>query len=194
MRHQLCSAIALALLTAGTSATSWAQDSTTWRGFELRPYAGTYVPMGSQRDVFHDGLLVGAEGAYDLGANFHVIGDVSWTRPSTKLVSVDSRTNIYQYGAGVELGVARDIGGEWMLRPFVDVGGGVRRYDYTSATLVDRTRGLAFAAIGTELGFGRAAIRLEGRDNVFSFEAPTSDATRATRNDVGLTLGLAYHL
>ena len=85
------------------------------------------------------------------------------------------------------------IHSRWALRPFVDVGGGFRRYDFSSSTLSDRNGGEGFAAVGTEVAVGRSAIRLAATDNVFSYESPTADATRSTRNDVGLSIGFGFH-
>lgn len=81
----------------------------------------------------------------------------------------------------------------WAMRPFADIGGGFRRYNYASSELTDRSRPVGFAAVGTELAFGRSAIRIAARDNVLSYVAPTADATHYTRNDVGLTLGVGFH-
>ena len=40
----------------------------------------------------------------------------------------------------------------------------------------------------------RTALRPEARDNVFCFRSPVSGVGSKTRNDVGLSLGIAYHL
>jgi hypothetical protein len=161
--------------------------------FNVATYAGASIPTGDLRDSFNTGFLLGAQGSYDLGAHVGLLGNFDWTRPTTRLVATDNGANVYQADLGLELGGARGNMSHWALRPFVDVGGGVRRYDFASSTLSDRTRGVGFASLGTELALGRSSLRLAATDNAFSYEAPTPDATHATRNDVGLTLGFAFH-
>jgi hypothetical protein len=161
--------------------------------FGIAPYAGASIPTGDLRDTFDSAFLLGAEGMYSLGTHFDVLGGFDWTQPSTTLVTTDAHTNVYQADLGVEVGTARGNMKRWAMRPFADIGAGVRHYDYASSELNDRTRPVGFAAIGTELALGRSAIRIAARDNVFSYEAPTVDATRSTRNDVGLTLGVGFH-
>jgi hypothetical protein len=161
--------------------------------FNLSTYAGASIPTGDLRDSFDTGLLLGAQGTYDLGAHLGLLGNFDWTHPTTKLALGDPHANVYQADVGLELGGARGATRKWAMRPFADVGGGVRRYDFSGAGLSDRTRGVGFAALGTEVAVGRSAIRLAATDNVFSYESPMADATHATRNDVGLSLGFGFH-
>ena len=161
--------------------------------FNVATYAGASIPTGTLRDDFDSGFLLGAQATYDLGAHVGVLGSFDWTHPTTRLVATDAGANVYQADLGLELGGARGNMTHWALRPFMDLGGGVRRYDFASTDLSSRTRGVGFASLGTELAVGRSALRLAATDNVLSYEAPTADATRATRNDVGLTLGFTFH-
>jgi hypothetical protein len=48
--------------------------------------------------------------------------------------------------------------------------------------------------VGTEFQIARTALRLEARDNVFRYRSPISGVSSKTRNDVGLSFGVAYHL
>ena len=171
-----------------------AQDAPSYAPrFNVATYAGASIPTGDLRNAFDSGLLLGAQGTYDLSAHLGVLGGLDWTNPKTKLIAADSRANVYQADLGLELGGARGNTRRWALRPFVDVGGGLRRYDYSSSALNDHTGGEGFAALGTEVAVGRSAIRLAATDNVFSYESPMADATRSTRNDVGLSLGFGFH-
>ena len=159
----------------------------------VETYAGASIPTGDLRNAFDSALLLGAQGNYALSTHLDLLGDFDWAHPSTKLLPTDTHANVYQADVGVELGGARGDTHRWAMRPFADLGGGVRRYAFSTSALDDRTRGVGFAAVGTELALGRSAIRVAARDNIVSYAAPTADATHNTRNDVGLTLGVAFH-
>jgi hypothetical protein len=60
--------------------------------------------------------------------------------------------------------------------------------------LKDRTCGSGYGALGTEFQRDRLALRAEARDYVCCFKAPVTGVKSKTRNDVGLSLGFAYHL
>jgi len=184
--------VALAIASATTLV---AQESppTYAPRFDVATYAGAAIPTGALRDSFDSAFLLGAQGTYTLGSHIDVLGDFDWTRPATKLVPTDVHADVYQADLGVEIGGARGNTHRWAMRPFADLGGGIRRYNYASSELNDRSRPVGFAAVGTELAFGRSAIRLAARDNVLSYVAPTIDATHATRNDIGLTVGVGFH-
>ena len=158
----------------------------------IATYAGASIPTGPLRNDFDSGLLLGTQGTYDLAAHVGLLGRFDWTHPTTKLVTTDAGTNVYEADLGIELGGARYSPTRWAMRPFVDVGGGVRHYAFASSDLTDRTRGSGFATLGTELSVGRTAIRLAATDNVISYRGPVADATTATRNDVGLSVGVGF--
>jgi hypothetical protein len=161
--------------------------------FNVATYAGASIPTGNLRDAFDSALLLGAQGNYSLTNHLDVLGDFDWAHPSVKLLPSDTHANVYEADLGLEVGGARGNVRRWAMRPFADVGGGVRRYAFSTRELDDRTRGVGFAAVGTEVAFGRSAIRLAARDNIVSYAAPTADATHATRNDIGLTVGVGFH-
>jgi hypothetical protein len=161
--------------------------------FNFATYAGASIPTGNASDDFDTALLLGAQGNYALGAHLDLLGDFGWSHPSTSLLPTDTHANVYQAGVGLEVGGARGNTRRWAMRPFADVGGGIRRYSFSTSELDDRTGGEGFAAIGTEVALGRSAIRLAARDNIVSYAAPTADATHSTRNDVGLTIGVGFH-
>ena len=72
-----------------SAATLSAQDDATAYvpRFNLATYAGASIPTGDLRDSFDSGLLLGAQGNYDLGSHLDVLGDFDWSHPSTKLVA-----------------------------------------------------------------------------------------------------------
>ena len=60
--------------------------------------------------------------------------------------------------------------------------------------LADKTCFAGYGAVGTEFQVARTALRVEARDNVFCHRSPVPGVSSETRNDVGLGLGVAYHL
>ena len=184
-----------ASLIVASAATLTAQESPPHYAprFDIATYAGAAIPTGALRDSFDNAFLLGAQGTYTLGSHLDLLGDFDWTRPTATLATTDVHADVYQTDLGVEIGAARGNTHRWAMRPFADVGGGFRRYNFASSQLDDRSRPVGFAAIGTELAFGRSAIRLAARDNVLSYVSPTPDATHSTRNDLGLTLGVGFH-
>jgi hypothetical protein len=81
-----------------------------------------------------------------------------------------------------------------MLRPFVGVGLGGRTYALRDVDADSRTYFAGYGALGTELQLGRIAFRLEGRDYISRYEGIREDTDTSTRNDILLSVGLAYHL
>ena len=160
---------------------------------EIRPFMGMYIPTGDQRDLFDNAAMFGVQAALELRPSFHLLGTFGWVPGQTKYVGLQDDVQIFQYDVGLELNLVRALGDAWLFKPFVGVGGGARTYMYESANLNNRTCAAGYGALGAELQLGRAALRLEGRDNVFCFRSALPDIKSKTRNDVGLSLGLAYH-
>ena len=161
---------------------------------EIRPFVGMYIPTGDQRNLFDDAALIGVQAALELRPGFHLLGSFGWAAGQTKYAVVKDHVQIFQYDVGLELDMVRELGRSWLFKPFVGLGGGARTYLYEDDNLKNRTCAAGYGALGAELQFDRTAIRLEGRDNVFCFRSALPDIKSKTRNDIGLTLGLAYHL
>ena len=187
-------AVAVAALVAASAVRLSAQEDTLQPSrFTIATYAGASLPTGTLRDSFDNGFLLGAQGNYDLNSHLGMLASFDWTNPDTKLVPGDTRTNVYQADLGLELGGSRGNTRKWALRPFVDLGGGVRSYSYSAPNLNNHTGGEGFAGVGTDVNIGRSAIRLAAKDNFFSYEMPTADGTTASRNDVSLSIGFGFH-
>ncbi len=69
-----------------------------------------------------------------------------------------------------------------------------RTYAFQELGLTDKTCFAGYGALGTEFQIARTALRLEARDNVFCYRSPVPGVSSKTRNDIGLSLGVAYHL
>ena len=88
----------------------------------------------------------------------------------------------------------RTLTGDWLLRPFVGLGVGGRTYDFEAANVKTRSFLVGYGALGTEFQISRFAVRLEGRDYLSRMKDIAGLTKAATRNDLMVTAGLAYHL
>ena len=185
-----CCVVAMLVLSASGGA--WAQA----RGPipELRPMAGAYVPMGDQRDFMKDALMVGFEGAVEIGDRAHLLGTLAWSPSKNDAMSTQRHINLFQYDLGVEVFNQRTLGGEWMFKPFVGVGGGARTFDFPDPAIKTKTYLTGYGSVGTEFQFRRLALRVEGRDYIYRFKGVTGEEGSSTRNDLALVTGAAFHL
>ena len=161
---------------------------------EIRPFAGRYIPMGDQRDFFTDAPMFGVQTAFELRPTFHLLGSFAWAPSQSRYAVADDNVNIYMYDVGMELSLIRRMEPDWKVKPFLGLGAGARSYDFKSSELATRTCTSGYGALGTELQMHRVAFRVEGLHNVFCYRSPITGVRSRTRNDVGLTFGVAYHL
>lgn len=170
-----------------------AQSPSRWVTPEVRPLVGAYVPTGPMRDAFKPATMLGAQFGLELSRNFHVLATGTWTHGHDKFDFSTDRVNIWQYDAGVEGNLVRTLSEDWLLRPFVGAGAGGRTYDYRAAGVGTRSCTAGYGALGSEFQTGAYALRVEARDYLSCFESPVT-GKRRTRNDFGLSLGVAYHV
>ena len=124
----------------------------------------------------------------------HVVGTFAFTGPKfDQAVVTSGHMHIFQFDAGGELFKSMDFNNDWLFRPFLGVGAGVRRYD---ATTVGESKNYpaGYGSIGAELQMNRIALRLEARDYLTRFKGLSGDDPASTRNEVALTAGMAFHL
>ena len=160
---------------------------------EIRPFVGMYVPTGTQRDLFDDAAMYGLQAALEVRPSFHLLGTFGYVPGQTKYTTLSNDVQILQYNVGVEFNMVRPLGMTWLFKPFAGIGAGARTYLYDDDALSNRTCSAGYGSLGMEFEINRAAIRFEGRDNVFCFRSALPNVKSKTRNDVGLSLGLAYH-
>ena len=170
-----------------------AQETERSRRPEIRPFVGAYIPTGAMRDNFKTATMLGAQVGVELSQNFHVLASTAWTHGHNKFNVGSDRTNIWQYDAGVEANLYRPLASGWVFRPFMGAGAGARSYDYRVEGVKTRTCTAGYGSVGSELQSGPVAIRLEARDYLTCFRSPVTGKSN-TRNDVGVTFGVAYHV
>lgn len=183
-------AVLLTTLTLGAAALS-AQE----RGMvpEVRPFVGVYVPTAELANLYGNAALFGAQLALEKRPTFHLLGTFSWVPGKSNYGMSDANVNIFQYDVGGEFALVRPMEPDWVFKPFLGLGAGGRTYSYKSPDLKSRTCFASYGSLGTELQLRRVAFRFEGRDNVFCYKAPIGETRSWIRNDLGFSLGLAYH-
>jgi hypothetical protein len=180
-------AAVLSLATPAAAQERWRQSSA-----ELRPFAGVFLPVGAHRADFKSATMVGAQGAVEVNRHLHAVASVGWTHGHNRLF-VSDLTYIWQYDVGAEINAVRQMGWGWYLRPFFGTGFGGRTYDYRDDATQASSCIAGYGTVGAEVQRNVLALRAEARDYLSCFESPVSGVKR-TRNDLGLTVGLAYHL
>ncbi len=165
-------------------------------GFELRPYAGAYIPTGDQRDLLKDAVLVGAQASWRATRYLALTGTFGWAPSKDRITAGDQTLDLYQYDIGAEARAQSWYNrGSWDFTPFVGLGIGGRTYNYRDLDNVDaKTNVAGYGALGGEVGFGRLGLRLETRDYISRFEPLTGTGDAKTRNDVTIAAGLTVRL
>ena len=186
---RVVAAAVFALTAAFVPASLEAQDVRSSNGFELRPYAGAYIPTGTQRDLLKDAVLVGGQAAYRILPSLAITGTVGWAPSKDRVTPGDQTIDLWQYDLGAELRAASwKTWGTLDFTPFVGLGGGGRTYSYRDLDVDSKTNAAGYGVLGGELGFGRFGIRLEARDYVSRFK-PFDGSDSKTRNDVTVASG-----
>jgi hypothetical protein len=161
---------------------------------EVRPFVGASLPTGAQRDLFSTEPMIGVQVALEERPTMHILGTFTWVPGRASYGFAQDRVNILQYSLGAEFGYVTQLTGRWELRPFIGAGAGGRTYAFQATGLADRTCFAGYLAAGTEVQVDRVAFRFEARDNVYCYRSPVAGQSSRTRSDIGLALGVAYHI
>jgi hypothetical protein len=160
---------------------------------EIRPFVGALIPTGDQRNVINDATLVGGQLALEMNGFLHLVGTFGYAGPNfDQQVATSGHVHIYQYDLGGEMFKDMELSSGWRLRPFFGLGAGLRTYDLTEAGSENYPAG--YGALGSEFQLSRFALRIEARDYLTRFKGLSGNEDAATRNEVALSAGLAYHL
>jgi hypothetical protein len=160
---------------------------------ELRPNVGALIQTGAQRDLFDNAALFGLQASWEIIPAIHMVASGAWSPGHHKFAANDDAVNTFLYDLGAEFNLIADLGADWQMKPFLGLGAGGRTYSYHEETFDMQTGFSAYGALGTEFQYRGVAFRMEGRDYVQRFPYPDRNVTR-TRNDVGLTAGIAFHV
>jgi len=161
--------------------------------FELRPFAGAYVPTGTQRDLLRDAFLVGGQMSYHIIPSLAATGTFAWSPNKDHLSRGEPLLDVLQYDVGLEGRATSWLRGTgWDFSPFVGAGVGGRTYSYRDFDADTRTRVAGYGAVGGDVGLGHVGLRFEARDYLSRFTPLTGGGGPDTRNDVTLTAGLTF--
>ncbi len=188
MKKALIAAVALVVLATALPA------QTPLRRPEIRPFAGALIATGDQRNLFDNAAVFGLQGALEVNPNFHLVGTFGYAPMTSKYSVSNDGANAFLYDAGVEFDLVRPLTGDWEFKPFIGGGVGGRSYTFKANALQDRTCLSGYGTLGSEFQLSPFALRVEGRSNLFCYHSPLSTGGSSTRSDVGLSIGLAYHI
>lgn len=160
---------------------------------EVRPFVGAWVPTGDQRDDFKDALFTGAQLAFELHQNVHLVGSFGWSPGEYRPMARLNRVDVYQYDVGGEFFSRRDMNADWQFRPFVGLGAGVRTYHLREFDTRSKNYPAGYATVGAEFQLGRGSLRLEGRDYLSRYEGIRGGEAYKTVNDVFAAGSFAIH-
>jgi hypothetical protein len=163
------------------------------RFLEIRPEAGAMIPTSHQRDLFDDAASIGLQTAYELKPSLHLVASFGWMPAKHKLATLDKDVNVFSYDVGAEFNLIIPMGERWELKPFLGLGAGARTYDYDAPSLGTHTSPAGYATGGTEFQRGITALRLELRSYLYEYDHPVRDE-KLTRNDLALSVGVAFHV
>jgi len=164
--------------------------------FEIRPYAGVYLPTGAQRADIEGASVGGLQMSLGVVPRFAMTLTLGVAQSNDRIGATDRHVDIIQY----------DVGGEWRrpvwyrdgryeLAPFIGAGFGTRTYLYAARGDTVTTSTDGYATIGAELGVGLIGVRVEARDYVSRFASLATTGTGpTTRNDVTVSVGIAIRL
>jgi hypothetical protein len=192
MRYSSHFASALVSVALGASVAAAQADHSM--AVELRPAVGVFIPSGAQATDFKSATLVGFQGALEVSKYVHGVLSGAWTRTHTKYATISNdAAYIWQFDAGLELSESKSLGNGLSSRPFVGAGFGLRTYDYAALKVGSSDCSAVYGSLGYELQRRDIALRSEARDYVSCFRSPVTGRS-ATRNDIGISIGLAYHI
>jgi len=176
------------------------------RGLEVRPFAGGFLPTGTQRDVLKDAAALGGQLGWRFHENFALTGAFTWAPSKDKTTALQSsapgalytgreeQLDVFGYDLGVEARLPITLTPSWVVAPYVGAGGGARSYHYRDLSGVGtETNPVGYGALGIDLApsSGPLGVRLEARDNVSGFKGLRGEnAERKARNDVQLAGGV----
>jgi hypothetical protein len=189
----IASGVALAGGSAAAQSNSNGSSTLSASGFELRPFAGAYLPTGNQRDFLKDGFLVGAQASWRFAPALALTGTFGWSRSTDRITPGEQTLDLLQYDVGAEARAASWLrSGVLDFSPFIGLGVGGRTYSYRDLDVSSKTNVDGYGALGGDFGVGRVGLRLEARDYLSRFEPLVGGGDKQTRNDIALAAGLNF--
>src|SRR5256885_2283420 len=162
---------------------------------EVRPFAGMFVPSGTQSLDFKTASTFGFAAALELNENAHILTSAGLTNGHSKIgaLMTSDQTRMWQFDVGAEFNALNELGSKYLWKPFVGVGAGVRSFSFEEPGVASSSCAAGYASVGSELQRNAVAVRLEGRSYVSCFKNPLNSET-TFRSDFSFMFGFAYHI
>ena len=181
----------VALLTLASSPAIAAAQEPTFGRFELRPFAGAFLPTGPHKNTLKNGATAGLQGAYSFNRYLAAVGTFAWAS-SEEDIATEPDVNVFQYDLGAEAGIDKHLTSALTIRPFLGIGMGGRAYDYNNRDTESQYNVAGYGSGGAQLQMGRFGWRVEVRDYVTGFKGLNGELdSRRTRNDIMVSSGFA---
>lgn len=182
----------LALLSLALAAAGPARADVDPRRLEVSPLVGVWIPLGQARQDFRAAPLAGVQLAYDVDANFAIVGTFSWAGTSAKQLS-GADLDLYQYDLGLRGQHAFVLGSAATLRPFLGVGVGQCRFQFRDDEHADGPGFAFYSSAGLELGYRALSASLTGRHQIHSVDADALGTSPARQNlELFTSVGLRF--
>jgi hypothetical protein len=160
---------------------------------ESRSVIGAFVPTGDHGDELDGALMMGSSLAFRTSETLSLVGRLTWSGSNAKQLSGSPEVKVYSYDLGAEYRVADVAAGRsWRLRPFVGGGVGGRTYNADVSGMKNETDFVGYGALGIQADYKKIGVRIEGRDYLSRYDGLSGTDDRATRNDIGISAGLAF--
>ena len=160
---------------------------------ESRSVIGAFIPTGDQRTELDGALMMGSSLAFRASPSISLVGRFTWSGSNAKQLSGQPQVKVYGYDLGAEYRVADVAAGRsWRVRPFVGGGVGGRTYNTDVSGMKNETDLVGYGALGIQADYKKIGFRVEGRDYLSRYDGLTGTGDRATRNDVGVSAGMAF--
>src|SRR6185312_1267922 len=78
----------ITILSAALALPASAQTTRVTPGFEIRSFAGAFVPTGDMRNDFKTATTVGAQVAHEFSEHMHLLGSIAWTHGHNKFANL----------------------------------------------------------------------------------------------------------
>lgn len=160
---------------------------------ESRSVIGAFLPTGDHGNELDGALMMGSSLAFRASESVSLVGRFTWSGSNAKQLAGDPEVKVYSYDLGAEYRIADLAAGRsWRMRPFVGGGVGGRTYNADVSGMTNETDFIGYGTLGIQADYKKIGFRIEARDYLSRYDGLSGTGDRATRNDVGVSAGMAF--